>query len=128
MEIFLRKFQPKTVCDPFCGSGTTLVEARTLGINGIGSDVSGFNCLLIKVKTDTYNVRKLEKEIRDVSYRTNMALDNPLFGSRSFSGRDRQYLLDLLVSSEGVNELLCFRQLIGEYEYQDVLKVILSRV
>lgn len=30
VEIFLRKFQPETVCDPFCGCGTTLVEAKTM--------------------------------------------------------------------------------------------------
>ena len=32
VEIFLRKFKPKLVYDPFCGSGTTLVEANALGI------------------------------------------------------------------------------------------------
>jgi DNA methylase len=60
VEIFLRKFRPKTVCDPFAGSGTILVEAKALGIDAIGCDVSAFNCLLMKVKTDTYDVRKLE--------------------------------------------------------------------
>ena len=28
----------KTICDPFCGTGTTLLEAEMLGINGIGLD------------------------------------------------------------------------------------------
>src|SRR5439155_22869491 len=28
VEIFLRKFRPKTVYDPFAGSGTTLVEVK----------------------------------------------------------------------------------------------------
>ena len=27
-----------TVCDPFCGTGTTLLEAESMGINGIGID------------------------------------------------------------------------------------------
>ena len=27
VEIFLRKYRPQMVVDPFCGSGTTLVEA-----------------------------------------------------------------------------------------------------
>ena len=31
VEVFLRKFRPKVVCDPFGGSGTTLVEAAALG-------------------------------------------------------------------------------------------------
>ena len=51
VEIFLRKFEPTTVCDPFCGSGTTLVEAASLGINAIGCDISEFNTLMTKVKT-----------------------------------------------------------------------------
>ena len=34
--IGLKKGQ--TICDPFCGTGTTLLEAELLGINGIGID------------------------------------------------------------------------------------------
>jgi hypothetical protein len=32
--------QPSTVLDPFCGSGTTLLVARELGLRGIGLDLS----------------------------------------------------------------------------------------
>ena len=35
VEIFLRKYRPSLVYDPFCGSGTTLVEANTLRIYSI---------------------------------------------------------------------------------------------
>src|SRR3990167_3646648 len=59
VEIFLRKYQPRVVCDPFCGSGTTLVEANALGIESVGCDISSFSCLLTKVKTDTYNIALL---------------------------------------------------------------------
>lgn len=66
VEIFLRKFRPDFVYDPFCGSGTTLVEAGTtlveaksLGIDSIGTDISAFNVLLSKVKTDTYDIELL---------------------------------------------------------------------
>lgn len=41
----------QTVLDPFCGSGTTLVEARLLGFNSIGVDVNGLSSLLSKVKS-----------------------------------------------------------------------------
>ena len=66
VEIFLLKFRPKLVYDPFCGSGTTLVEANVLGIDSIGTDISAFNVLLSKVKTDSYDMELLDKELHDV--------------------------------------------------------------
>jgi site-specific DNA-methyltransferase (cytosine-N4-specific) len=49
----MRKFMHKgmNVVDPFCGSGTTLVEARLQGINSVGVDINGLACLLSKVKS-----------------------------------------------------------------------------
>lgn len=49
MRSFMR--QGMTVLDPFCGSGTTLVEARLQGINSVGVDINGLACLLSKVKS-----------------------------------------------------------------------------
>src|SRR3990172_12376423 len=66
VEIFLRKYRPRLVYDPFCGSGTTLVEANALGIDSIGTDISIFNVMLSKVKTADYNIPLLEKEIHDI--------------------------------------------------------------
>jgi SAM-dependent methyltransferase len=56
VEIFLRKyFTPgQAVLDPFCGSGTALVQANELGVNAIGYDISAFNVLLCRVKTARY--------------------------------------------------------------------------
>ncbi len=65
VEIFLRKFRPHLVADPFAGSGTTLVEAATLGIDCFGVDISPFNCLLSKVKVDNYDPRRVRFEIVD---------------------------------------------------------------
>lgn len=39
------------VLDPFCGSGTTLVESRLLGRNSVGVDVNPLACLVSRVKT-----------------------------------------------------------------------------
>src|SRR3989344_4082926 len=65
VEIFLRKYKPTLVYDPFAGSGTTLVEANALGIDSVGTDISAFNALLSKVKTADYDIPLLEKEIYD---------------------------------------------------------------
>ena len=39
------------VCDPFCGSGTTLTEARLLGIPAVGFDVCPLSCLISRAKS-----------------------------------------------------------------------------
>lgn len=41
----------ETVADIFCGSGTTLVEALSLGRNAIGVDASPLACLISEAKT-----------------------------------------------------------------------------
>jgi len=68
VEIFLRKyFVPgQTVLDPFCGSGTTLVQANELGINAVGCDVSAFNILLCRVKTARYDLARARREVLDI--------------------------------------------------------------
>jgi len=66
VEIFLRKYKPKLVYDPFCGSGTTLVESNALGIDSIGADISVFNILLSRVKTFQYDTDLLSKEVKDI--------------------------------------------------------------
>lgn len=127
VEIFLRKFRPRTVYDPFAGSGTTLVEAKALGIDTIGCDVSAFNCLLIKVKTDVYDVHKLEREIRDALHRLNEGLRTSLFSERAAVIHTENTYLKRWFHPNALAELLFFRELVSDYEYSDVLKVILSR-
>lgn len=67
-EVLLRKyFAPgQTVLDPFCGSGTTLVQANELGIHAVGYDVSAFNVLLCRVKTDRYTQEQVRNEVLDI--------------------------------------------------------------
>lgn len=44
------------VLDPFCGSGTTLVEARLHGINSIGVDFHPLAALISRVKTESLSI------------------------------------------------------------------------
>jgi len=39
------------VLDPFCGSGTTLVEAQRVGFNAVGVDLNPIACRISRVKT-----------------------------------------------------------------------------
>lgn len=41
-----------TILDPFCGSGTTLIESKLLGFNSIGIDINPIACLNTKIKVE----------------------------------------------------------------------------
>jgi DNA modification methylase len=125
VEVFLRKYRSMTVCDPFCGCGTTLVEANALGINSIGCDISSFNCLLSKVKTDEYDVGLLEHEVKDILGQLHLRLKPGLFFQES-DDIDNEYLRAWF-APRARKQLLYFRSLIPNYHYQNVLKIILSR-
>jgi SAM-dependent methyltransferase len=46
----------QTVLDPFCGSGTLLVEAATLGRNSVGTDVDPLAVFVSRAKTELSDV------------------------------------------------------------------------
>ncbi len=50
------------VLDPFCGSGTTLVQANELGIHAIGVDVSEFNTFISNAKIEKYDLQRVRRE------------------------------------------------------------------
>lgn len=48
-----------TILDPFCGSGTTLLEASSLGRKSIGIDNNAVACLVSRAKVTKYNNEQL---------------------------------------------------------------------
>ena len=125
VEIFLRKYAPRVVLDPFSGCGTTLVEANSLGIDAIGCDISEFNTLLTRVKTAKYDLDLLRKEILDILEQVRLAFQPGLFHDVP-PEYDNTYLRTWF-HPNAQRQLRYYRELISQYYYEDVLKVILSR-
>ncbi len=59
-EIFFKSGD--IVLDPFCGSGTTLVQANELGIHAVGIDISEFNALISNTKIASFDLLELKRE------------------------------------------------------------------
>ncbi|MEW6212565.1 MAG: DNA methyltransferase [Acidobacteriota bacterium] len=106
VEIFLRKYQPKVVCDPFGGSGTTLVEANALGIDSVGCDISAFNCLLMKVKTDKYDMSVLERDVLDSIQQVHLGVASSLFSKRLDDPATENEYLKQWFAPDALRELL----------------------
>ena len=55
----------ETVCDPFCGTGSTLLEAQSMGIKAVGID---FDEKMCKISKDNLKANKFSAEIYNQSY------------------------------------------------------------
>ncbi|MGC9331073.1 MAG: DNA methyltransferase [Bacteroidales bacterium] len=55
----------KQLFDPYCGTGTSLVEANIKNINAIGTDLNPLARLIAETKTTPIDLRKLDTCIRD---------------------------------------------------------------
>ena len=107
-------YDPKTkrpIYDNFCGSGTTLVEAKIRGIEAYGSDISWLSIMASNVKTTFVDLNKvlklLEKVIEDAkNLSINVVLDDR--SSKWFSlkeYKDLSCLKAVLLGSKKTDEI-----------------------
>ena len=59
----------ETVCDPFCGTGTTLLEAESMGIHAIGLDFDEKMCEMSKenLKKNGYKSQVIQSDFQELS-------------------------------------------------------------
>ena len=55
------------IIDPFCGSGTTMVQANEYGINCLGIDISIFNTIISNTKIQNYNICAAKKNLDNLT-------------------------------------------------------------
>jgi len=117
-EVFLHRYTSpgQLVWDPFAGSGTTLVEANAFGARAAGSDVSAFNCLLMRAKTGVYDPASLLADVVRLSDRKAPAK----------APKGSKYLRRWF-APRSLAELLAFRERIDGTTYPELWQVVLSR-
>ncbi len=138
VEIFIRKYfhAGQTILDPFCGSGTTLVQANELGVNSIGYDISAFNVMLSRAKVHNYDLKLVHTEVMDAltklrklrQDKTQLRLWEEQATELYIPKTGNEYLRQWY-SPDALAELLAYRHLIQKecYHYRDLLNIILSR-
>ncbi len=123
VEVFLRRYFRPGGCifDPFVGSGTTLVEANVFGASAIGCDISAFNCLLSRVKTQAYSLAALELSLKG-------ALETARERQASSSGDSSEWLRRWF-APQALKELLAYRSALEDLDEPaaSVGKIVLSR-
>jgi len=102
-EVF---FKPNDIIfDPFCGSGTTLVQSNELAINAIGVDISAFNALISNAKINNYDFNGIQQNIAlitnklkgfiatnpPVEFEQKLLSELKIFNERFFSTPDFRY-------------------------------------
>jgi len=124
VDVFLRRyFKPgDCVYDPFVGSGTTLVEADSFGVSGLGCDISAFNCLLARVKTARHSPGALEMALR-VAYEDSSHLLDEVNDDLATVWLRQWY------APRALRELLAYRAAANRLDgpIREVAHVILSR-
>jgi DNA modification methylase len=137
VEVFLKHYFKKGdfILDPFMGSGTTLIEANVLGMPSAGIEISVFNCLIAEVKTKKYDIPLVEKEIKDILFKTKEFSKWVSQGQKQVTFLDNNFkkynidseYLNTWLADRALQEILFYREQIKNYKNQDILKIILSR-
>lgn len=101
--------------DPYCGTGTSLVEALTRGIHAVGTDLNPLACLIARAKTSTLNVKLLSQEI--AKFQT-FVLKKPKASSMpDIQGIAR---LDFWFKPAVIEKLYCLREFIDKIQNKNI--------
>lgn len=90
-----------TIMDPFLGSGSTIIAANQLGLNGIGFEVNPFSYFLSKCKLRNYSAeialefKNASQEVLSVKYEREYKLPALSISQNVFNSDVENYLMNV---------------------------------
>jgi hypothetical protein len=128
----IRKYanQGDIILDPFCGSGTTLLEARLAGLDSIGVDVNGLATLLSKVKSTPLSDLVFDealKIINDISNETFewQFIGRPRITIKEIEGANHWFQHNV---AEELSYLIAKIDKIENFDLKDYFQILLSSI
>lgn len=117
------------ILDPFCGSGTTNVEARLHGYDSIGIDINGLSTLLTKVKSTPLDKFQIELIYSFFERLENDLLiwnfNRPEIFIKTIEAQDHWFQKNV---SEEITHILNNIKSIEDEDISDFLKISLSSI
>lgn len=109
----------QTILDPFCGSGTTLVEAGVAGYNAIGTDISPLATLITQAKTTILTespaqIAKLTKKLCLAADRARAEIETDFESSRGESCHGMHWTWANWFEARELGGLVALREAISE--------------
>lgn len=93
--------ETKLLFDPYCGTGTSLVEANLRGINATGTDLNPLATLIARVKTTPIDPQILDSQLKDFNnYILQTVFDSQVKDIVPPSFRNIDYWFDKKVQKE----------------------------
>ncbi len=112
----------KTLFDPYCGTGTSLVEANLAGINALGTDLNPMARLIAEAKTTIIKLQILDlylKEFNDFLFLLNFGIKKTNIITPDFKN------VDFWFKVETKNQLANISQFINKIDDEKVKKFFL---
>lgn len=119
------------VLDPFCGSGTTLCEAKIVGMKSVGIDLNPLSVLISDVKTTILDSSR--SEIEAAHQRVQNLLNQRDLSCKiadRWTQADRKYLSGWFAEEalEDIHQILCVIEQLNDIRMQNFFKLNISNI